>query len=376
MQRGSTVKRVRHLSRRPDRCAIAGLVAVMAVSWFAGAVRAAGEEALAAEAWRDESTISVGSGALYRTQVESHTQGALSAPDLHQASLLTSRIVGHLNQAVEGLLDQNPERARLAIEQARRLISVVRALLPVTTVTTVVKDAAGTEVYQDVDRIQNDRIPLYSGMIAMEVVEPVIEAKGEAAELKGVRLADADVIYTSVLVDLRYLERKLERATALFDTPDAALAQLLLGQTQGIQLTVNAADDPLVKVQQALRLAERLVEEGKYEVARDNLGFARLQLGTYRALLGKEDAAVVQKLEDEITALMPKTRDSGAAAAIRTFWERTLSLFGEESRQARVFEEEPTPGKAAAPAGGEDPHRGEPGDKAPAREKGDAPAAQ
>jgi hypothetical protein len=209
----------------------------------------------------------------------------------------------------------------------------------VTTVTTVVKDARGKEVYRDVDRVQDDRIALYSGMIAMEVVEPIIDAKENAAALKGLRLADANVIHTSVLADLSYIERKLNRAATLLDEPDEALVQLSLAQTRGVQLVVNQADDPLVEVQHALRLAERMVEEGKHEAAQDNLRLAQIQLGTYRALLGKEAAKAVKALEDDITALMTKTEEKDAAAKIREFWERAISWFREEPGQAHVVEE-------------------------------------
>lgn len=175
-------------------------------------------------------------------------------------------------------------------------------------------------------------------MIALEVVEPIVDAKKEAVALNGFRLADADVIHTSVLADLSYIERKLKRASALIEEPDEALTQLVLAQTQGIQLSVNPTDDPLVKVQQTLQLAERMVEEGNHEAARETLRIAQLELGAYRSLVGTKEAEVVQDLENEIAALMPKTEDTGAAGKIRGFWERAVSWFQKEPSQARVVE--------------------------------------
>ncbi len=78
-----------------------------------------------------------------------------------------------------------------------------------------------------------------------------------------------------MIADLSYIERKLNCAAALLDEPDKALAQLLLAQTRGVQTVVNETDDPLVEVQHALRLAERMVEEGKHEAVQDNLRLAR-----------------------------------------------------------------------------------------------------
>ena len=292
---------------------------------------------------RDQSRIITGSGKDYQTTVERQTQGVLSDQDLHQASLLTSRVVKHLNDAVQGLLDQNTAAAKADIEKAQTLIKVVRNLLPITTATTIVKDAGGREVYRDVDRVQDDRIALYDGMIAMEVVEPLVDARKNEAALKGLRLADANVLHTSVLADLGYIERKLDRAAALMDKPADALAQLTLAQTHGVEFVVNEADSPLVKVQQALHLAERMVEEGKYEAARDNLRLAQLQLGTYRALLGPEAGKTVKQLEDDINALLAKTEEKGAAENIRGYWERTVKLFREELSQAHSVSNTPPP---------------------------------
>jgi hypothetical protein len=188
-------------------------------------------------------------------------------------------------------------------------------------------------------------------MIAMEVVEPIIDAKENAAALKGLRLADANVIHTSVLADLGYIERKLNRASDLLDKPEEALAQRALAQTRGVQLVVNEADDPLVDIQHALRLAERMVEEGNHEAAQDNLRIAQIRLGTYRALLGKEAARAVKDLEDDITALMAKTEEKDAAAKIREFWERAVGWFREAPGQAHVVVEDATGEAESAPGG-------------------------
>lgn len=333
---------IRQLLRNQGCVRSVGMIALVTLFLSGGAIALAAEAAKPAQQPRDESKILTGSGKGYQTTVERQTAGELTAQDLNQASLLASRIVKHLNEAVQGLNDQNTEGAKAEIEKAQKLVKVVRDLLPITTATTIVKDAAGKEVYRDVDKVQDDRIPLYSGMLAMEVVEPIVDAQAKDAALKGLRLADANVIHTAILADLGYIERKLNRAAALLDKPSDALAQLTLAQTHGIEMVVNQADSPLVQVQHALRLAERMVDEGKYEAARENLKFAQVQLGTYRALLGQEAGQVVKQLEDDITALMSKTEGKGAAEKIRGFWERAVKLFREEPGQAHTVNAAPT----------------------------------
>lgn len=339
------MKTIRHLLHIESnrREAFIGIVALLTAALFLGAPDTSAQSPAQQAERRDRSAIETGSGDLYRTTVEQHTEGALSAQDLHQVSLLTSRVVGHLNEAVQDLLDQNPDAAKREIEQGLKLSTVVREILPVTTLTTVVRDAGGKEVYRDVDTVQNDRIRLHEGMIAVEVVQPIIDARERDATVKGLRLADAQVIYTSVLADLGYIERKLKRAAALLEAPEDALAQLALAQTRGVAFVTNPTDHPLVEVQQALRLAERMVEEGKHEAARDNLQLAQMQLGIYRSLLGPEAARTVKQLEDAINALMPKVEDHSAAGKIRGFWEQTVSWFREEPGQAHVVEDNDTP---------------------------------
>lgn len=333
------MKAIQNLLHESDKRIAFGAVSLLSLVLLAGATSVAAEKSKGGDNQRDQSTMTTGSGGRYQTTVERTTEGTLSAQDLHQVSLLTSRVVNHLNEAVQGLLDHNPDGAKPQIEKAQKLTSIVRELLPVTTVTTVVKNAAGKEVYRDVDKIQEDRIALYEGMTAVEVVEPIIDAKETEAAIKGLRLADAEIINTSVLADLGYIERKLNRAAALLDEPAEALLQLTLAQTHGVETVVNEIDNPLVEVQHALRLAERMVQEGKTEAAQDNLRLAQVKLGTYRALLGKEAPKAVKALEDDITALMPKAGEKGAAETIREFWERAVSWFQQETGQAHVVTE-------------------------------------
>jgi hypothetical protein len=314
---------------------LAGVALAGVVVHAADAAKAAGDDKA-----RDESTIQTGSGKMYQTTVQRDTKGELDSKDLHQVSLLTSRIVGHLNESIRCLLDDNADAAKPEIEKGRQLVKIVRDLLPVTTVTTTVKDAKGKEVYRDIAEVQDDRIPLYQGAIEVNVIEPVVEAQEEEAKLKGLRLADAGLLRTSVLVDLTYVERKLNRAAELLDKPEDALKQLALAQTRGIEVAVDEEDHPLVAVQSALRLAERMVEEGKQDAAKSNLQLAQIHLETYKALLSKEAGEKVKKLQDDIAELSGKLAVQDAADKVREFWERVVSWFQEKRGQAVTTDNE------------------------------------
>lgn len=282
------------------------------------------------------STNIYGSGKHYKTTVQRHTQGELSAEDLHQASLLTSELLTHVNHAAQQLADSKTEDARSDIQQAQTLLKVVRDLLPTTIATTSVTDASGKEIYRSEQRVQDDQIPIFAGDIAVEVVEPIVEAKKDEAAVKGVKLANAEVIRTAVLVDLSYVERKLKRATELLNSPREAAAELALLQTEGVHFYAHKEDSPLVDVQHALRLAEHLAREGKYEGAKENLLTAKLQLATYRTLVDEGSAQPVSDLEKDIQKLSGELQTPGAADKIRGMWDRVAGWFRRESGQAHT----------------------------------------
>jgi hypothetical protein len=143
-----------------------------------------------------------------------------------------------------------------------------------------------------------------------------------------------------VLVDLAYVERKIKRAMDLIKKPEEALAELTLAQTRGIEMSVNKEDNPLVSVQEALRLAERMVEEEKLDVAKENLQIAQFHLETYRALLGKDAGEKIKKLQEDITAVSNKLQMKEAAGTIREFWERVTGWFKKGTQEAQVTDQE------------------------------------
>lgn len=302
-------------------------LAMAAVVWVA-------PPAWGAEPGTDATIATYGSGKQYKTTVERQTVGELSAEDLHQASLLTSELLTHVNAAAQELADGTTDSAKSEIDKAESLVKVVRGLLPTTVVTTVTRDAQGKEVYRDVQRVQDDQIPVFEGQIAVEAVEPIVEAKKDEAALKGVKLAEADLIHTAVLVDLSFVERKLHRAAELLAKPKEAADELAQAQSQGVHFFARHEDSPLVSVQQALRLAERQVREKKFEGAKANLQLAKLGLDTYRTLLAEDAGNAVADLQKDMDKLSSELQSPGAADKIRGMWEKVASWFRRESGQA------------------------------------------
>jgi hypothetical protein len=88
-------------------------------------------------------------------------------------------------------------------------------------------------------------------------------------------------------------------------------------------------------VQHALRLAERMVKEKKYEGAKANLQLARLRLEAYRALVGTGEGKAVGDLEKEIEKVSGELEKPGVSDRIRGMWDKATSWFKREPGQAR-----------------------------------------
>jgi len=298
----------------------------------------------------EASPITVGSGERYQTTITRESKGELKPDDARQVSVLGSRILAHLHNGARFLAEAKPDQARTELAHAQTLAKAVRDILPVTVVATTIKDAKGQEIYRYEDRVQDDQIPVVEGMINVQVVQPIIDARKEDAAVKGVQLAEADVIRTSLTMNLDYVESKIRQALARLNEPEKARTDLLTASAIGVRFDTQKEDNPLVGIQAALRLAEQQVREGKYEGARANLQLARVQLDTYRALVGETAGKEAQDLEKEIGALQEKTREPGAADKIRRFWGRVTGWFKNDSGTApgtnKVASKEPAKDKS------------------------------
>jgi len=282
----------------------------------------------------NKNIITMGSGAKYTTTVECQTEGELSADDFREVSTLGSHIVGHLNNAIEYLEDNNIEKSGKELDKAQQLSNIIRNMLPTTTVTTIVKDTKGNEVYRTKELVQDDMVPIYDDMIAVDVVQPIENAKKREVTLKGLKLADAEVVHTSILVDLRYVDRKMKRAKSLMaEESQKALEELLLAQTVGTRFSVSEEDSSLVKAQQALRLAERMVSEKKFEGAETNLDLAKFHLDAYKALVGKERQGEVETMQKEIDRLFGTLEQKDSGSKVRDLWGRVTNWFSHEPGQ-------------------------------------------
>jgi hypothetical protein len=137
----------------------------------------------------------------YRTEVTSETKGTVCEEDRRQVAVLTAQVFQHIDEARQAIDADDLQRARREVDKGRQAMKAIRALEPSTIVRTRTKAPDGKVVYDDEREVQEDRVPLFEGMLHAQTLAPIVEAKRDAtaadnAEVKGVRLVESESIRT------------------------------------------------------------------------------------------------------------------------------------------------------------------------------------
>lgn len=256
----------------------------------------------------------------YRTEVKSETKGTLSQEDRRQVAVLTAYIFQHIDQAQRALDADNTAEARNEVDKGNKAVKAVRALLPTTTVHTKTFAPGGDVIYEDAREVQEDRVPLFEGMLSTKTLAPIVAAKQDAqdaVEVKGVRLVGSETITTEAFADLDYVEGQLERAAkALSDNKaETAAKALALAQVRGVEFKYHKEDTPLAAARDALWLAKRALDEDNSAQAQANLNVARQQLDIYRQLLPEAQRKDVTQMMTEVSQLDAKLRKEPTPSA-------------------------------------------------------------
>ncbi len=262
----------------------------------------------------------------FRTEVMSETKGTLSQEDRRQVALLTAQVFQHIDEARRALDADDSKVAQKEVDQGRQAIKAIRTLLPTTTVHTKTTAPDGKVIYEDQRKVQEDRVPLFEGMLSTKTLTPIVAAKRDAAnnkhdpknpdaaEIQGVRLVSSETITTQVLADLNLVEAQLGRVARALDekkTDDAAKA-LALAQVRGVEFRYNKEDTPLAEARDAMWLAKRALEENSTAAAQANLNVARQSLRLYREIAPQDRREDVDKMLKEVDELEGKLRKETA----------------------------------------------------------------
>jgi hypothetical protein len=256
--------------------------------------------------------------------VEKAVEKPMPPEDGPQASLLASCLVLHLDKAVRYLRDDQPQFVLRELQQALTLVTLLRELLPVVTVTTVVTNARGEEVYRHFERAQEDLIPFGGRTGAAGPLDPLLDPLSDETRAGASPVHSAG---SSGLLDLGWVEPRLRRASELLErSPEGALAHLVVAQVGGIRPAGPADIDPLVEAGIALHLAERLLAERRFEAARMNLRAALARVAVHGARSGGARSVALRDLEDELADAVTHADREGAMERIQAASRRVMDL--------------------------------------------------
>jgi len=249
----------------------------------------------------------------YRTEVRSETEGTLGQEDRRQAALLAAQVFQHIDEAKRALDADDPKEARREVDKGREAVKAIRALLPKTNVHTRTTAPDGEVIYEDDRVVQDERIPLFEGMLHARTLAPILAARRDATQVAGVRVVESETISTQVTTDLAYVEAQLGKAAKALDDnkPDDASGALLLAQVQGVDFRYSREDTPLAEARDAIWLARRALEENNTTQANANLAIARQQLEIYRQSLPEDRRKDVTQMLAEVGQLERQLHQEG-----------------------------------------------------------------
>src|SRR3954451_23441856 len=191
------------------------IVAVVALLFLAGTARAQQAPTTSAEHESKAGPVvrTFGAEGGYRTEVKSESKGTLNQEDRRQVSLLAAQLFQHVDEARRALDADDAKQARGEVEKGREAIRAVRALLPRTTVHTRTTAPDGKVVYEDEREVQEERVPLFEGMVHARTFAPILAARRDATQVTGVRVVESEAISTEVMADLDYVDAQLGKAS-------------------------------------------------------------------------------------------------------------------------------------------------------------------
>lgn len=307
---------------RPTWGGKSAILALIAGLMLAGP--APGQQATSAADKEDSPVVrTFGSQGGYRTEVTSETKGKLNQEDRRQVSLLVAQVFQHVDEARRALDADDSDRANREVNKGREAIKAVRALLPTTTVHTQTTGPGGKVIYDDTRAVQENRIPLYEGMLHARTLAPILAAQRDSVEVAGVRVVESEAISTEVTVDLNRVEAQVAKAAKALEGKkwDDASEALAVAQIQGVDFRFRKEDTPLAEARDAIWLAKRALEENNATQARANLDVARQRLEIFRQVLPDDQRKVVTQLMSEVNQLDANLRQETTQPADRA--ERT-----------------------------------------------------
>lgn len=258
----------------------------------------------------------------------------LSRDELQAVSLAGGLILKHVNRARTAIAMNKPEDAKTQVDQALKLVEIIRTAAPVHTITSRI--SAGDLQYESEEKVQPVYVPLFDDISRVSILSPVMAAKGAAsnqmetaqnrtrqgqarqqeARSQGETgagasqpsvpaapvVSDVELRFTRVLFDIQIAEAHLLQAKkALAENnllfADAALIAVL----QGVIVEQGGIEMPLAKAAQNLTLANAMISQGDLVKAKTAMQETTDALRMYVRLAGEERSQEASALLGEMS---------------------------------------------------------------------------
>ncbi|MDN5849258.1 MAG: YfdX family protein [Nitrococcus sp.] len=251
--------------------------------------------------------------------INTQPNATLSAKERVAVSFAAGRILVHVDQARHAIAANNVEAAKQNLQKAMTLVNIVESALPTYTVATSVK-ASGMS-YKDKRKVQPLVVGLYDDLDKVAVLDPVMEAKKEAAKKAGLPPTTIELLldYSQVTLNVAEAKTRLKAAQKALDNdngnPQSADLALALIQTQAVDFSYVTIAIPLREARANLLLARNLVQQDRAQDARFALLEAANALQKYQNQVGDNRAKQVSDLLQEINSLAQNIKQGGAKNA-------------------------------------------------------------
>ena len=269
-----------------------------------------------------------------------------------EASIISSsaaKVVRHIASARGAIHDKALDQAEKDLQQARKLIDIIKTSLP----TAKIKDhiwVAGKHLdYESAEEVKPDLIPIYTALDVIEDIVPVKQARqrldkakedldrgDKKAAKESLEAVDKALIYTEVDLPLASTEKHIIAALGMLaqNKPDDADKELKAAEESVLFVSV-AAEAPITLAKKSLWQATKDYTAGKYAAAGEALEKAVVYLKKVAQSADKKTREEADKLVKTIDALKDKVKKGGKATGttIANLWEQSKALSEREAER-------------------------------------------
>lgn len=287
-------------------------------------------------------------GTTPRIQATTETKVSRTATDSEQRAISVAggRILVHVDRARHNLMDKNKEEAKSELDQALKLVRIIKNAAPKYKTTTDI--TSGDEHYESDIEFTPRYVTLAADQYVDDIISPVAQAKakkrsgryvkatGQTSDDKAV--ADASfVTYETISLDLIAADRLLTGAMSDITSGDLTVANTKLESLQdnAVLISADTVELPLLEAASNLDLARIELGKGNEMAALETLTKASARLKAYEKIAGNSKAKEVNALHheiDELTKQLESESDLKSAMKkadkkISEWWRRALSWY-------------------------------------------------